>query len=178
LSANAQADVVAYVEGQLALLSDANLVAGTAVSLYGYIQIADIHRDTTALTTDYGYQRIGGNDPAANKNGVLDGNLLSHDPLGAMLQHLVHAGDTLQSLAALYYGSPSYWLRIPAQAGTQFRRMPAPHSGPCRRVFRTMPAGSVLRRVTCVTVLPFLIEGGCGGATEVTHAEDSRGFTT
>jgi hypothetical protein len=35
---------VAYVEGQLALISDANLVAGTAVTLYGYIQIADIHK--------------------------------------------------------------------------------------------------------------------------------------
>jgi LysM repeat protein len=112
LSANAQADVVAYVEGQLALISDANLVAGTAVSLYGYIQIADIHRTDTALTTDYGYQRIGGNDPAANKNGVLDGNLMAHQPSGANLTHMVHAGDTLQSIAAQYYGSPSYWYLI------------------------------------------------------------------
>jgi LysM repeat protein len=103
---------VAYVEGQLALISDANLVAGTAVSLYGYIQIADIHRTDTALTTDYGYQRIGGNDPAANKNGVLDGNLMAHQPSGANLTHMVHAGDTLQSIAAQYYGSPSYWYLI------------------------------------------------------------------
>ncbi len=70
-------------------------------------------------------------------------------------------------------------VRIPVHAGHRFRRMPVHYSGGCQSIVPVMPVHPGVRRVTRVTVTPFpLRRGGSGGATEVTHAEDSRGTTS
>jgi hypothetical protein len=117
LSTRAQADVVAYVQSQLPA-SDAAVIDGASIDLYAYLQIGDVSSNNT-LTTDYSFERIGGVDPNANKNGVLDGNLQSHEPFGTLASHSVHAGDTLQSMASMYYGSSSYWYLIADANGLQ-----------------------------------------------------------
>jgi YD repeat-containing protein len=99
LSEAAQAKVVAYVQSSL----PATIAAGTTVDLHGYIVLADGGmRDVTQIT-DYSVKRIG-----------LDGM-----PAGSIQSHVVRAGDTLQSIAQIYFGSPSYWYLIADANGLQ-----------------------------------------------------------
>lgn len=99
LSQAAQAKAVAYIEGQL----PADIAIGTQLSLHGYILLADANLSNVTQITDYSLRQIGA------------------DGLPAMTvqSHVVRAGDTLQSIAAMYLGSPSYWYLIADANGLQ-----------------------------------------------------------
>ena len=65
-------------------------------------------------------------------------------------------------------------MRIPADAGRQFRRMPVTDSGPCRSPIPEH-AGRGVTRVNPATVVPFSPGKGIdGGASEVTRAQGTR----
>jgi nucleoid-associated protein YgaU len=99
LSAGARDKLAAYVESQL----PATITAGTQLKLHGYIVMADAGMGDITQITDYSVKRIG-----------LDGM-----PAGSVQSHVVRAGDTLQSIAQIYFGSPSYWYLIADANGLQ-----------------------------------------------------------
>jgi LysM domain len=96
--------VVAYLEGQLnaQFPTDAQLTAGAQLSLYGYIQITDGSYKNPTQRTDYSLRQIG--------DGLAGGSVMTHT---------VRAGDTLQSLAQMYFGSSAYWYLIADANGLQ-----------------------------------------------------------
>jgi LysM domain len=108
LSVTAQAKVVAYVLAQLP--PDAQLVVGTKISLHGFIVLADASLSNLTQITDYSLRQIGA-----------DGL-----PGGSLQSHTVRAGDTLQSIAQVYFGSPAYWYLI-ADANDSGTRSPVSH---------------------------------------------------
>jgi hypothetical protein len=61
--------------------------------------------------------------------------------------------------------------------GCGFRPKPATHSGPCRSTIPAHAGPGDMKRVTRATLISFPLGRGSDGAAEVTHAEDSRGFT-
>jgi LysM domain len=75
---------------------DAQLVVGTKVALHGFIVLADAALVNVTQITDYSLRQIGA-----------DGL-----PGGSLQSHTVHGGDTLQSIAQVYFGSPAYWYLI------------------------------------------------------------------
>ncbi|MEW8229303.1 MAG: HNH endonuclease [Candidatus Thiodiazotropha endolucinida] len=98
LSAEAQARVVTYVQGQIQTVIDSPYFTTlTQVSLYNHIDVSDLVTGDEQLITDYAYQAIGGDEGL---------------PGGVVSRHVVRAGESLQSIAAAYYGSPSYWYLI------------------------------------------------------------------
>jgi YD repeat-containing protein len=99
LSPSAQAKVVAYVQSTL----PATITAGATVDLHGYIVLADGGMSDVTQITDYSVKRIG-----------VDGM-----PGGSVQSHVVRAGDTLQSISQIYFGSPSYWYLIAEANGLQ-----------------------------------------------------------
>jgi len=96
LSSIAQAQVVAYIESKLPP-SDAAIVDGTEITPDSYILISDTTSSTETITTDYAYQTIGG------LNGLPDGSVVSH---------VVSKGESLQTIASHYYGSPTFWYLV------------------------------------------------------------------
>ncbi|MEW8460667.1 MAG: LysM peptidoglycan-binding domain-containing protein [Candidatus Thiodiazotropha endolucinida] len=105
LSANAQANVVAYVQGQIQTVIDSPYFTTlTQVSLYNHIDVSDLVTGDEQLITDYAYQAIGGDEGL---------------PGGVVSRHVVRAGESLQSIAAAYYGSPSYWYLIAEANGLE-----------------------------------------------------------
>jgi YD repeat-containing protein len=99
LSQAGQAKVVAYVQSRL----PATIAAGTTVELHGFIVLADGGMSGVTQITDYSVKRIG-----------VDGM-----PAGSIQSHVVRAGDTLQSISQIYFGSPSYWYLIADANGLQ-----------------------------------------------------------
>jgi len=66
---------------------------------------------------------------------------------------------------------------IPADAGPVFRRMPGQRSSPCRAGIPAHAGRGYDAGLTTVTVGSFPDrKEACGGASEVTRAQDSRGF--
>ena len=99
LSANAQAKVVAYVLAQL----PADAHAGSVLALHGYIVLAESKLDGVSQITDYSIRQIGA-----------DGL-----PAGNVQTHVIRAGESLQSVAQMYFGSASYWYLIADANGLQ-----------------------------------------------------------
>ncbi|HXH10810.1 MAG TPA: LysM peptidoglycan-binding domain-containing protein, partial [Alphaproteobacteria bacterium] len=99
LSEGAQARVLTYIKSQLPL-NDADVKAGAQIELHGYLLLVDGTYENTRTTTDYFFQPIG-----------------KGTPQGQAIGYVIKAGDTLQSIAAQYYGSPSYWYLIAAANG-------------------------------------------------------------
>jgi YD repeat-containing protein len=104
LSAAAKQRVIAYIQSQLAAQfpTDAQLVNGAQLSLYGYLQMTDGVYSNLTQRTDYSLRQIG--------DGLAGGSVMTHT---------VRAGDTLQSLAQMYFGSPAYWYLIAEANGLQ-----------------------------------------------------------
>ena len=75
------------------LPASGSLTAGTLVSLSGYITVVDVSYQNTRFTQEDHYSTVS-------------------DSVGGVFYHSVSAGDTLQSLAAAYYGSSAYWYLI------------------------------------------------------------------
>jgi YD repeat-containing protein len=99
LSESAQAKVVAYIESRL----PADVHAGSSIGLSGWIVLSDNKLSDVTQITDYSVKQIGA-----------DGM-----PSGSIQSHVVRAGDTLQSIAQIYFGSPSYWYLIADANGLQ-----------------------------------------------------------
>jgi YD repeat-containing protein len=99
LSASAQAKVTAYIESQL----PANVAAGASIGLHGWIVMSDATLGGITQITDYSVKQIGA-----------DGM-----PSGSVQSHVVRAGDTLQGISQIYFGSPSYWYLIADANGLQ-----------------------------------------------------------
>jgi hypothetical protein len=79
------------------------------------------------------------------------------------------ARRSFQRIAVTCAGSAPCRATIPAHAGPAFQSMPGRHSSACRQGY---DAG-----LTTVTVGSFPDrKEACGGASEVTRAQDSRGF--
>ncbi|MET0005930.1 MAG: LysM peptidoglycan-binding domain-containing protein [Candidatus Thiodiazotropha sp.] len=105
LSAEAQARVVAYVQGEIqTVISSPYFTELSRVSLYNHIDVSDLVTGDEQLITDYAYQAIGGDEGL---------------PGGVVSRHVVRAGESLQSIAAAYYGSPSYWYLIAEANGLE-----------------------------------------------------------
>jgi nucleoid-associated protein YgaU len=98
LSATAQDKVAAYVQEQLpaTFVLDGPLPLRTRLRLHGFIQLMDTSYAKLTQVTDYSLRQIGA-------DGI---------PGGTVQTHQVRAGDTLQGLAAMYFGSPAYWYLI------------------------------------------------------------------
>ena len=91
---DAKARVVDYIKALLPPV-DTDIRAGATLTLAGFITLMDGVYQNTALTTDYSIKQIGA--------GI---------PQGQVIPYTIRAGDTLQSIASAYYGSPSYWYLI------------------------------------------------------------------
>ena len=94
LSTAAQDRVIAYVQAQLP--PDAELIAGATVTLHAFILMVDASYSGLAQITDYSLRQLGS-----------DGT-----PGGTVQSHVVRPGDTLQTVAQIYFGSPAYWYLI------------------------------------------------------------------
>ena len=94
LSPAAQAKVVAYVQAQLP--PDAEIVAGAKVELHAFILMVDASYTGLQQITDYSLRQLG-------SDGI---------PGGTVQSHVVRPGDTLQTIAQIYFGSPAYWYLI------------------------------------------------------------------
>ena len=98
LGTNAQANVVAYVQGQIETVLGSPLKhrpdSGIAPN---YIDTTDVVSGDQQLITDYAYQVVGGDEGL---------------PSGVVSQHVVRAGESLQSISAAYYGSSAFWYLI------------------------------------------------------------------
>ena len=94
LSTAAQDKVVAYVQSQLP--PDAEIVAGAAVTLHSFILMVDASYTGLSQITDYSLRQLG-------SDGI---------PGGTVQSHVVRPGDTLQTIAQIYFGSPAYWYLI------------------------------------------------------------------
>ncbi len=94
LSLAAQDKVAAYVLAQLP--PDAELVAGAAVTLHSFILMVDASYNGLTQITDYSLRQLG-------SDGI---------PGGTVQSHVVRPGDTLQTIAQIYFGSPAYWYLI------------------------------------------------------------------
>jgi hypothetical protein len=90
LSAAAQDKVAAYVLAQLP--PDAEIVAGPAVTLHAFILMVDASYTGLTQITDYSLRQLG-------SDAILGGTVQSH---------VVRPGDTLQTIAQTYFGSPAY----------------------------------------------------------------------
>ena len=95
LSETAKGRVITYIKDHLPA-ADAALTPGTPVRLHGYLELLDGEYQNTTLVTDMSFRQLN-ND---------------HGPLGYIATHTVGGNDTLQSLAAGYYGSSAYWYLI------------------------------------------------------------------
>jgi len=98
LSATAQAKVAAYVQEQLpaTIVVDGPALQRTKLRLHAFIQLMDTSYANLTQVTDYNLRQIGA-------DGI---------PGGTVQTHQVRTGDTLQSVASTYFGSPSYWYLI------------------------------------------------------------------
>ena len=94
LSTAAQDRVIAYVQAQLP--PDAELIAGAQIELHAFILMVDASYSGLAQITDYSLRQLGS-----------DGT-----PGGTVQSHVVRPGDTLQTVAQIYFGSPAYWYLI------------------------------------------------------------------
>jgi nucleoid-associated protein YgaU len=94
LSAAGQAQVVAYIVGQLPV-NNADVVAGATVSLNGYIVLLEPGTPDTTATVLSTYYKIGDTRPS-----------------GSVGSYTVRPGDTLQGISAMIYGSSAYWYLI------------------------------------------------------------------
>jgi LysM repeat protein len=102
LDAPGQARVVAYVQS---LLPD-NVTAGQKLApMYTFIDVGQSRLSAVTQITDHSVRQIGA-----------DGQSL---PSGAVQNHQVRQGDSLQSIAQLYFGSASYWYLIADANGLQ-----------------------------------------------------------
>jgi nucleoid-associated protein YgaU len=99
LSDSAQAKVAAYVQSQL----PETIAAGTSLNLHGWIVMSDNALSALTQITDYSLRQIGA-----------DGL-----PAGSIQSHVVRTGDSLQSIAQVYFGSASYWYLIAEANGLQ-----------------------------------------------------------
>ncbi|MEW8659800.1 MAG: LysM peptidoglycan-binding domain-containing protein, partial [Candidatus Thiodiazotropha endolucinida] len=105
LSTEAQARVVAYVQGEIQTVIDSPYFTTlTQVSLYNHIDVSDLVTGDEQLITDYAYQAIGGDEGL---------------PGGVVSRHVVRAGESLQSIAEAYYGSTAYWYLIAEANGLE-----------------------------------------------------------
>jgi YD repeat-containing protein len=100
LSAAGKARVDQYVQGQLPSL-DSAIVAGARISVFGFIQLIDSIQQNVQVRTDYSVKQIG-------QDGM---------PSGQVASYVVRLNDTLQTIASIYYGSPSYWYLIAGANG-------------------------------------------------------------
>src|SRR6185369_4136593 len=100
LSAAGKARVDHYVQGQLPAL-DADIRAGTRISVFGFIQLIDSIEQNVQVRTDYYVKQIG-------QDGM---------PSGQVASYVVRLNDTLQSISSIYYGSPNYWYLIAGANG-------------------------------------------------------------
>ena len=94
LSPAAQAKLVAYVQAQLP--PDAEIVAGAKVTLHAFILMVDASYTGLSQITDYSLRQLGSDSI----------------PGGTVQSHVVRLGDTLQTIAQIYFGSPAYWYLI------------------------------------------------------------------
>ena len=70
--------------------------AGAEITLHGFIHLVDASYANLTQTTDYSLRQLG-------TEGI---------GVGSVQMHVVRAGDTLQGIAAMYFGSPQYWYLI------------------------------------------------------------------